>query len=169
VFGLEPGSAEMPSAARPFTAELVTRLVSYGIGVAPILLHCGVASPEVEEPPQAEYYRVPASTAATVNRTRRDGGWVVAVGTTSVRALESAAGLDGQVAAAEGWTELVVDPGRGPRVVHGLITGWHEPRSSHLLMLEAIGGRQLLATSYQAALQNRYLWHEFGDSHLILP
>jgi S-adenosylmethionine:tRNA ribosyltransferase-isomerase len=169
VFALEPGSTEMPSAARPFSAELVTRLVSFGVGVVPVLLHCGVSSPEADEPPQPEFYRVPASTAGAVNRTRQEGGWIVAVGTTSVRALESAVGLDGSVAAAEGWTELVVEPGREPRAVDGLITGWHEPRSSHLRMLEAVGGRALLETSYQAALQNRYLWHEFGDSHLILP
>jgi S-adenosylmethionine:tRNA ribosyltransferase-isomerase len=169
IFALEPGSAEMPSAARPFSTELVTRLVAYGVAVAPIVLHCGVSSPEAGEAPQAEYYRVPASTAAAVNAARRAGRWVVAVGTTSVRALESAAGAAGELAAAEGWTELVVRPEQGLRVVDGLITGWHEPRSSHLWMLEAVGGRPLLEASYRAALEGRYLWHEFGDSHLILP
>jgi S-adenosylmethionine:tRNA ribosyltransferase-isomerase len=169
IFALEPGSAEMPSAARPFTTELVTRLVAYGVSVAPIVLHCGVSSAEAGEPPQPEYYRVPATTAAAVNAARRSGGWIVAVGTTSVRALESAAGADGHAVAAEGWTELVVGPERRLRVADGLVTGWHEPRSSHLGMLEAVGGRSLLEASYLAALENRYLWHEFGDSHLILP
>jgi S-adenosylmethionine:tRNA ribosyltransferase-isomerase len=169
IFGLEPGSAEMPSAARPFTAELVTRLVACGVGVAPIVLHCGVSSPEAGEPPQPEYFRVPAKTAASVNAARRGGGLVVAVGTTSVRALESASGAEGQVVAVEGWTELVVGPERGLRVVDGLVTGWHEPRSSHLAMLEAVAGRWLLEASYLAALESGYLWHEFGDSHLILP
>jgi S-adenosylmethionine:tRNA ribosyltransferase-isomerase len=169
IFSLEAGSAEMPSAARPFTSELVTRLVACGIGVAPVLLHCGVSSPEAGEPPQAEYYRVPAATAAAVNAARRAGRWIVAVGTTSVRALETAAGAGGELTAAEGWTDLVIRPERGLRTVDGLITGWHEPRSSHLGMLEAVGGRSLLEASYRAALENRYLWHEFGDSHLILP
>lgn len=169
VFALEPGSAEMPSAARPFTQELVTRLVTCGIAVAPLVLHCGVSSAEAGEPPQPEYYRVPATTAARVNASRRSGGWIIAVGTTSVRALESAAGADGQVSAAEGWTELVVGPEHGLRVVDGLVTGWHEPRSSHLAMLETVAGRSLLEASYLAALEGGYLWHEFGDSHLILP
>jgi S-adenosylmethionine:tRNA ribosyltransferase-isomerase len=169
IFSLEAGSAEMPSAARPFTSELVTRLVACGVGLVPVLLHCGVSSPEAGEPPQPEYYRVPATTAAAVNAARQAGRWIVAVGTTSVRALETAAGGGGELVAAEGWTDLVIAPGRALRTVDGLITGWHEPRSSHLGMLEAVGGHSLLEASYRAALENRYLWHEFGDSHLILP
>jgi S-adenosylmethionine:tRNA ribosyltransferase-isomerase len=169
VFAIEAGSSEMPSAARPFTPELVTRLVAAGVGVVPVVLHCGVSSPESEEPPQAEYYRVPVATANAVNAVRRAGGWVVAVGTTSVRALESATGADGQTGPSEGWTDLVVGLAPRPPAVDGLITGWHEPRSSHLWMLQAIGGRALLEASYRAALENGYLWHEFGDSHLILP
>jgi S-adenosylmethionine:tRNA ribosyltransferase-isomerase len=169
IFALQAGSFEMPSAARPFTPELVTRLVAAGIGVAPVVLHCGVSSPESDEPPQAEYFRVPAGTATALHAARAAGGRIVAVGTTAVRALESATAAGRRTAAAEGWTDLVVGPGRPPRAVDGLITGWHEPRSSHLWMLQAIGGRGLLEASYQAALENGYLWHEFGDSHLILP
>jgi S-adenosylmethionine:tRNA ribosyltransferase-isomerase len=169
IFAMEPGSAEMPSAARPFTPALVTRLAALGIGVVPVTLHCGVSSPESGEPPQPEWFRVPAATAALINATRRAGGWIVAVGTTSVRAVESATGLDGRTAGTQGWTDLVVGPGHVLRAVQGMITGWHEPRSSHLAMLEAVGGRPLLEASYQAALDYGYLWHEFGDSHLILP
>ncbi len=169
IFAMEPGSAEMPSAARPFTPALVTRLVALGIGVVPVVLHCGVSSPETGEPPQREWFRVPAATAASINASRRAGGWIVAVGTTSVRAVESATGPDGRTAEAQGWTDLVVGPGRELRAVDGMITGWHEPRSSHLAMLEAVGGWPLLEASYRAALDNGYLWHEFGDSHLILP
>ena len=165
VFAVEPGSAEMPSAARPFTAELVTALVSRGITVAPLVLHTGVSSLEDHEPPFAEAYRVPAETARLVNGARR----VIAVGTTVVRALETVADRDGVVHPGEGWTELVITPERGVRAVDGLITGWHEPKASHLLMLEAIAGRDLLERSYQAALDAGYLWHEFGDSHLLLP
>jgi S-adenosylmethionine:tRNA ribosyltransferase-isomerase len=169
IFAQQAGSSEMPSAARPFTPELVTRLVAAGVGVVPVVLHCGVSSPETGEPPQAEYFRVPAATANAVNAVRRAGGWVVAVGTTSVRALESATSADGQAGASEGWTDLVVGLDRHPPAVDGLLTGWHEPRSSHLWMLQAIGGRALVESSYRAALENGYLWHEFGDSHLILP
>ncbi|MFF4774611.1 S-adenosylmethionine:tRNA ribosyltransferase-isomerase [Microtetraspora fusca] len=167
VFGVTPGSAEMPSAGRPFTAELVTALVARGVVVAPITLHTGVASPEKDEPPYPERFRVPESTARLVNLTREGGGRVVAVGTTVVRALESAA-RTGVVEAAEGWTSHIVTPSEGVRAVDGLITGLHEPRSSHLMMLSAIAGRELLSRSYQAALDGGYLWHEFGDTHLIL-
>jgi S-adenosylmethionine:tRNA ribosyltransferase-isomerase len=164
VYATEPGSAEMPSAGRPFTPEIVTALVARGIAVAPLLLHTGVSSPERGEPPYPERYRVPPSTARLARATREGGGRVIAVGTTVVRALETAA--EGEL---EGWTELVVTPERGVRAVDGLLTGWHEPDASHLLMLEAIAGRELTERSYAAALERRYLWHEFGDVHLILP
>jgi S-adenosylmethionine:tRNA ribosyltransferase-isomerase len=169
VFAVEPGSAEMPSAARPFSAALVTELVSRGIAIAPITLHCGVSSPEAHEAPMAERFSVPESTADLVNVTRRRGNRVIAVGTTVVRALETAAAESGVVHAAHGWTELVIAPERPIRAVDGMITGWHEPAASHLAMLEAVAGGELLARSYRAALACGYLWHEFGDSHLILP
>jgi S-adenosylmethionine:tRNA ribosyltransferase-isomerase len=169
VFATHPGSAEMPSAGRPFTAALVTRLVARGVLLAPITLHTGVSSPERHEPPYPERYSVPATTARLVEETRRAGGRVIAVGTTVVRALESAAAPDGTLAAADGWTGLVVTPQRGLFAVDGLITGWHEPQASHLQLLEATAGEPLLRRSYDAALAAGYLWHEFGDSHLILP
>jgi S-adenosylmethionine:tRNA ribosyltransferase-isomerase len=168
VYALDPGSAEMPSAGRPFTPELITALVAAGIAVAPITLHTGVSSPERHEPPFPEQYTVSPATAQIVNGTRAAGGRVIAVGTTVVRALETVADERGRVAADEGWTGLVIDPERGVRAVDGLITGWHEPEASHLLMLEAIAGEDLLRRSYESALAHGYLWHEFGDSHLIM-
>jgi S-adenosylmethionine:tRNA ribosyltransferase-isomerase len=168
-FATEPGSAEMPSAARPFTPELVARLVARGVHLAPITLHCGVSSPERHEPPYPERYAVPEATARLVDAVRWWGGRVIAAGTTVVRALETVAGDDGMVEAGEGWTDLIVSPDRGLRVVDGLITGWHEPEASHLALLEAVAGPELLAASYDAALGAGYLWHEFGDSHLVLP
>ncbi|GAB3679445.1 S-adenosylmethionine:tRNA ribosyltransferase-isomerase [Actinocorallia lasiicapitis] len=161
-------SAEMPSAARPFTEALVTRLVSAGVLIAPITLHTGVASPEAHEPPYAERYAVPAATAALAGHVREHGGRVIAVGTTCVRALETAVGDDGVVRASSGWTNHVVTPERGVRAVDGLLTGLHEPKSSHLMMLSAIAGDDLLNATYAAALSERYLWHEFGDLNLIL-
>ncbi len=169
VFATEPGSAEMPSAGRPFTPELVTALVSRGVAVAPVVLHTGVSSPEAHEPPYPERFRVPAGTARQIEATRAGGGRVIAVGTTVVRALESAVQPDGTVAAAGGWTRLVVTPATGVRAVDGLLTGWHEPEASHLQLLEAVGGRELVERSYAAALECGYLWHEFGDLHLLLP
>jgi S-adenosylmethionine:tRNA ribosyltransferase-isomerase len=169
VFSRDPGSAEMPSAARPFTEALVTELVTRGIVLAPITLHTGVSSQEAGEPPYAERYEVPPATASLVNAAHADGRRVIAVGTTVVRALESTADEAGRSHPGHGWTELVVTPERGVRVVDGLVTGWHEPESSHLAMLEAIAGRELLDASYAAAVAEGYRWHEFGDSHLILP
>ncbi len=168
VFAAHPGSAEMPSAARPFSARLVTRLVTAGVGFAPFVLHTGVSSPKAHEPPSAEWYRLAESSAALVNATRAAGQRVIAVGTTAVRTLETAVDGDGHVHAGEGWTDLVISPARGVAAVDGLITGWHEPQASHLQLLEAVTGRPLLEASYTAALARRYLWHEFGDSHLIL-
>ncbi|MDX3644186.1 S-adenosylmethionine:tRNA ribosyltransferase-isomerase [Streptomyces sp. MB09-02B] len=163
------GSAEMPSAGRPFTARLVAELVSRGVQFAPVSLHTGVASAEAHEPPYPERFAVPEASARLVNAARAGGGRVVAVGTTAVRAVESATGSDGVVRAREGWTDLVVTPERGVRVVDGLLTGLHEPEASHLLMLEAVAGRAAIDRAYGAAIEGRYLWHEFGDVHLILP
>jgi S-adenosylmethionine:tRNA ribosyltransferase-isomerase len=170
MFATEPGSAEMPSAGRPFTPEVVAHLLALGARFAPIVLHTGVSTTEVDEVPAPERFRVPSCTASKVNATRQAGGRVIAVGTTAVRALESAFDpAAGRVSASAGWTELVVTPERGVNVVDGLLTGWHEPEASHLLMLEAIAGRQLLEATYAAGIAQGYLWHEFGDVALILP
>jgi S-adenosylmethionine:tRNA ribosyltransferase-isomerase len=168
-YATEPGSAEMPSAGRPLTAEVLTALVAKGISVAPVVLHTGVSSPERSERPYPERYRVAPATARLVEATRRWGGRVIAVGTTVVRALETVARADGTIDAGEGWTALVVTPARGVRAVDGLVTGWHEPEASHLDILHAVGGRRLVERSYAAAVDAGYLWHEFGDLHLILP
>ncbi|MBA2457577.1 MAG: S-adenosylmethionine:tRNA ribosyltransferase-isomerase [Gemmatimonadales bacterium] len=169
VFATEPGSAEMPSAGRAFTREIVHRLARKGVEVAPIVLHTGVASLEYDEAPHPERYRVPEATADAVNRTRAAGGRIVAVGTTAVRALETVAAEDGRVSPGAGWTDLIVTPERGLFAVDAIVTGMHEARSSHLKMLEALAGCRHLALAYQAALRHRYLWHEFGDMHLIVP
>jgi S-adenosylmethionine:tRNA ribosyltransferase-isomerase len=168
-FATEPGSMEMPSAGRPFTAEIITRLVAGGVLFAPLTLHTGVSSPERHETPYPERYAVPEATARLVGAVRAWGGRVIAVGTTAARALETVASPDGRVSADEGWTGLVITPERGLWAIDGLLTGWHEPQASHLLMLEAAAGPDLLERSYAAALEAGYLWHEFGDSHLILP
>jgi S-adenosylmethionine:tRNA ribosyltransferase-isomerase len=168
-YALDPGSAEMPSAGRPFTPELVTRLVAGGVQVAPVTLHTGVSSPERHEAPYAEHFEVPEATARLVNAVHSWGGRVIAIGTTVVRALETAVTRGGAVAPMAGWTDLVITPEEGLHTVDGLLTGWHEPQASHLQMLEAAAGPELLALSYAAAIDQGYLWHEFGDSHLILP
>ncbi len=167
VFAREPGSAEMPSAGRPFTTELVTGLVAAGIAVAPVTLHTSVSSLEGDEPPQPERFRVPEHTAGLVTWARQHGGRVVAVGTTVARALETVARPDGTVGPGSGRTDLVLGPDRPAQVVDGLVTGWHEPQASHLLLLEAVAGPELVQRAYDAAVREGYLWHEFGDSCLL--
>src|SRR6266550_967992 len=168
VFAAEPGSAEMPSAGRGFTHEIIERLAQKGVRVLPLVLHTGVSSLEANEPPYPERYGVPYATAHAVNSARSDGSRVVAVGTTVVRALESVANDDGLVRGGAGWTDLVITPERGLRVVTAILTGLHDAKTSHLSMLEALAGRDHLDSAYQEALRNGYLWHEFGDLHLLL-
>jgi S-adenosylmethionine:tRNA ribosyltransferase-isomerase len=185
VYATETGSAEMPSAGRAFTPELITRLVARGVQIAPLILHTGVASLEENEPPYEEFYRVPSETARLVNAAHAADRRVVAVGTTVVRALETVTDQDGITHPGEGWTGLVVTPERGIRAVDAMLTGLHEPRSTHLAMLEALAEREPLMTAskrppalvgqehlkvaYAEALREGYLWHEFGDLHLMLP
>lgn len=169
VFALEPGSAEMPSAARPFTTPLVTELVARGVLFAPLSLHTGVSSLERGETPSPERFRVPPTTARLTNAVRSWGGRVIAVGTSVVRALETVASPDGTVAPDQGSTSLIVTPERGLRAIDGLLSGWHEPDSSHLQLLEAAAGADLLQSSYRAAREHGFRWHELGDAHLILP
>ena len=168
VYATEMGSAEMPSAGRAFTLELITRLVAKGIQIAPLVLHTGVASQEGHEPPYEEVYTVPVQTAATVNAARKQGRRIIAVGTTAVRALETTT-TNGVTYPGSGWTDVIITPERGIHAVDGMLTGLHEPKASHLAMLEALAGRDHLNVTYQEALDARYLWHEFGDLHLILP
>jgi S-adenosylmethionine:tRNA ribosyltransferase-isomerase len=177
IFATEPGSAEMPSAARPFTERLVTDLVAAGVVLAPVTLHCGLSSPESHELPVPERFAVPAATARLVNETRTAGRRVVAVGTTVVRALESALTTDGprpRLSAASGWTDLVLGSNRPAQVVDGLLTGLHDPEASHLMLLEAVAGAALVDAAYCALAHGapdggHYLWHEFGDTTLLLP
>ena len=167
VYATETGSAEMPSAGRAFTRPMLACLRKSGVQLAKLVLHSGVASLELHERPYEEWYEVSLRTAERVRAAKGRGGRVIAVGTTVVRALESSVDANGDVVASRGWTDLVITPERGVRVVDGLLTGLHEPRASHLAMLEAIAVRPTIETAYASALQHGYLWHEFGDMHLI--
>jgi len=168
VYASRPGSAEMCSAGRAFSAKVLDELRRRAVGITQVVLHAGVSSLEKDEPQYAEWYEVPEETVEAILRAKRRGGRVIAVGTTVVRALESSADEKGELVTSQGWTELVITPERGVRFVDGLLTGFHEPKASHLAMLEAIAGRQHLRKTYAAALEAGYLWHEFGDLQLIL-
>ena len=167
---LHPGSAEMPSAARPFSAELVARLVAAGVVFAPITLHTGVSSQEAQRGAAGRVVRGrrddrrPGQRRPRPRRPgdrgRHHGDPGHRVGHRTGRHV---------VAARSGWTELVISPDRPVRVVDGLITGWHNPDASHLLLVESVAGPELTQRAYDAAVAERYLWHEFGDSGLLLP
>lgn len=174
LFSRVPGSVEMPSAGRPFTPRLMEALSARGVGLATVVLHCGVSSLEVEsdrledQPLYPEPFRVPEATARAVNGTRLRGHRVVAVGTTVVRALESS-WEDGKVQPRQGFTRLYVRPPGRLKAVQGLITGLHDPLTSHLALLFALGPPRWIREAYQLAVESGFLWHEFGDSHLLLP
>ena len=175
IFATEMGSAEMPSAGRPFTRELVAALRASGVGIAPLVLHTGVSSPEHHEPPYEERYRVPHETAERINEAHAAGRTVIAVGTTVVRALETVTDEHGIVHPGAGWTDLVIAPDDELHAIDGLVTGLHEPHATHVSMIRAIarraGGRgaAVIDRAYREAIEHGYLWHEFGDAHLILP
>jgi S-adenosylmethionine:tRNA ribosyltransferase-isomerase len=147
-------------------------LLARGIGITGIVLHTGVSSLEIEDETvehQALYpepFHVSTATANAVNTTHARGGRVVAVGTTVVRALETAS-TEGRVRACVGSTGLYVHPGVAIRSVDGLLTGLHDPVTSHLAMLSAFTSIEQVKAAYTEAVGHRYLWHEFGDSHLI--
>ena len=162
------GSSEMPSAGRPFTSRMIQRLTSRGIEIATVTLarrrlECGT-----RRTPTRRVAQVSPDCAVAVRRAMKRGRRIVAVGTTVVRALESSLDRQRRITASRGWTSLHITPDRPMRVVDAIVTGFHEPTSTHLAILESIAGREHIERSYRIALEQRYLWHEFGDSHLIL-
>lgn len=167
IFAREPGSSEMASAARPFTPRIVHALQERGVEIVSVTLHCGVASFEAPERPAMERFSVPFETADAVNRARNEGRRVIAIGTTVLRAMESAES-GGAVHAASGWTDLVIDQNHRVQTVDGMLTGFHDTAATHQWILRAFLDRDLLAEAYAEAAAAEYLQHEFGDVHLII-
>ncbi|QHT69946.1 S-adenosylmethionine:tRNA ribosyltransferase-isomerase [Rhodocytophaga rosea] len=168
-FSFHPGSAEMPSAGRGFTSQVVDKLLEKGVVFAPVLLHTGVSSLEENEAPYPEYMEISPISAAIINAAKSRGNRIIAVGTTAIRAIESAAGTDGMLRPYRGNTSLFIDENYSLKITDALLTGFHEPRASHLHMLQALAGMDHLELAYQAAIAADYYWHQFGDLHLILP
>lgn len=174
LFAKVDGSAEMPSAGRPFTPRVLRFLRQKGVEIAEVTLHTGVSSHELVHPnveehgTYPEWYSIPEKTVQAIRAAKEAGRRVIAVGTTVVRALESAANDQGVVVPASGFTELFVHPGYRLRVVDGLLTGFHAPVTSHLAMLCAFIERDTIMDVYEEAVARGYLWHEFGDVHLII-
>ncbi len=167
VFARTIGSSEMPSAARPFTNAVLANLRERAVELATVTLHCGVASFEAPERPGSERFSVSSEAAARINAARREGRRVIAVGTTVVRALESAA-TGGGVTAASGWTDLVVDESYRLKAVDALLSGFHDAGATHMSMLRAFADAELLEDAYAKAGDRGYRCHEFGDVHLIV-
>lgn len=167
IFAREPGSSEMPSAARPFSTRVVTALKARGVEIVAITLHCGVASLEEPERPAAERYRVSPETAAAVNRARAEGRRVIAIGSTPLRALESSF-YENRIVASSGWTGLVIDQRHPVRTIDGLLSGFHQTTATHQSILRTFLGCDTLAAAYAEAAENGYYQHEFGDVHLML-
>jgi S-adenosylmethionine:tRNA ribosyltransferase-isomerase len=172
VYAREPGSAEMPSAGRAFTWRLLLDLRRRGVEAAYLVLHTGLSSYmddelDAQHPASEEEYFISETAAGKIARTKRQGGRVIAVGTTVVRALESVADEEGLIKAGHGYTRLHIAAGHRLKAVNGLLTGMHEPEASHLDLLTAFLPAEKIRDAYEEAVRLGYLWHEFGDLNLI--
>jgi S-adenosylmethionine:tRNA ribosyltransferase-isomerase len=177
IFADRPGAVAAPTAGLHFTPALVEALARAGIPVTPITLHVGVATftPVIEPDPRnhvmdREYYRIPQEAAEAITRTRREGGRIVAVGTTVVRALETAEESGNgvwTVQAGDGWTEKFIYPPYTFHVVDALITNFHLPRSTLLMMVAAFAGLERVRRAYQTAIAEGYRFYSYGDAMLI--
>ncbi|WP_335869577.1 S-adenosylmethionine:tRNA ribosyltransferase-isomerase [Bacillus sp. 2205SS5-2] len=172
VFASVPGSVEMPSAGRAFSWRLLEQLKAQGINFAFLSLHTGLSYYGEDQWPNPtkhpESFEIPLETEKLVNETKKRGGRVIAVGTTVVRAIESARHVGDEIQAGKGLTTLYINEGYDLNVVDGLLTGFHEPEASHLHLLTSLIKEKQLMASYQEALSQGYLWHEFGDVNLII-
>ena len=174
VYARERGSAAAPTAGLHFTERLLAELSEQGIGIAKVLLHVGlgtfrpVKTENVEDHVMhSEFYRVTAETAAQINQTRQRGGRIIAVGTTAVRTLETVAAEDGTMQAAEGWTQKYIYPGYRFKVIDGMVTNFHLPKSSLIMLVSAFAGREQVLNAYRVAIEEGYRFFSFGDAMLI--
>ena len=174
VYSRELGSAAAPTAGLHFTPELLEQIRAKGIPVCPITLHVGlgtfrpVKEDDIEDHAMhSEFCSIPEDTAAAVNRCHRSGGRVIAVGTTSCRTLESFTGEDGQLRAASGWTDIFIYPGYRFRCIDALVTNFHLPESTLIMLVSALAGRENVLHAYETAIENRYRFFSFGDAMFI--
>jgi S-adenosylmethionine:tRNA ribosyltransferase-isomerase len=174
VYARNDGSAAAPTAGLHFTEEMTRHLVGLGIQVVDLTLHVGlgtfrpVKTEEIRDHVMhSEYYELPASTAEAVNRTRAAGGRIVAVGTTACRVLETVAAEDGTVAKASGWTDIFLVPGYRFKVVDLLLTNFHLPGSTLMMLVSAFSGRERILDAYRRAIEEKYRFFSFGDAMLL--
>lgn len=175
VYAREPGSVAAPTAGLHFTESVLDEIRKGDVAVAEVVLHVGAGTfkpVEVEDPAEhvmhEEWFSIPANTADLLNVTRARGGRITAVGTTAVRTLESAVSSDGRFAPASGETAIFIRPGYGFRAVDHLLTNFHLPRSTLLMLVAAFAGYDLVMEAYRAAIAERYRFYSYGDAMLIL-
>ncbi|HYF95073.1 MAG TPA: tRNA preQ1(34) S-adenosylmethionine ribosyltransferase-isomerase QueA [Symbiobacteriaceae bacterium] len=175
VFAREWGSAAAPTAGLHFTPELLQRISAMGVEIHKVLLHVGLgtfrpvqAENVLEHKMHSEFYTVTPQTAESLNRIRRDGGRIIAVGTTSVRTLETVARADGTVEPGQGWTDIFIYPAYRFKTVDAMVTNFHLPKSTLLMLISAFAGRELVLNAYGEAVDQRYRFFSFGDAMLIL-
>ncbi|MBQ1504497.1 MAG: tRNA preQ1(34) S-adenosylmethionine ribosyltransferase-isomerase QueA, partial [Oscillospiraceae bacterium] len=175
VYSKNPGSAAAPTAGFHFTKELMAEIEAMGVRIARITLHVGLgtfrpvkAEEITEHVMHSEYYEIPAEAAKIINETRENGGRVICVGTTSTRTVESAAAEDGSITPCSGWTNIFIYPGYRFKTMNGLITNFHLPESTLIMLVSAFAGYEHTMNAYKIAVEERYRFFSFGDSRLIL-
>lgn len=175
VYSRELGSAAAPTAGLHFTKELLQKLKDKGVQTGFVTLHVGLgtfrpvkAEEITDHTMHSEHYEMPAETADLINRTHENGGRVIAVGTTSCRTLESVYQKEGCIRASEGWTNIFIYPGYEFRVLDGLLTNFHLPESTLIMLVSAFAGYEHTMAAYQTAVEEKYRFYSFGDSMLIV-
>ncbi len=175
VYSEHEGSAAAPTAGLHFTEELLNKLSSMGIKIAYVTLHVGLGTfrpvkvDVIEEHKMhSEYYVVTEEAAEIINTARKNGGRIICVGTTSLRTIESVANADGEINAGCGWTDIFIYPGYSFKTVAGLITNFHLPESTLLMLVSALAGREFIMEAYEEAVRERYRFFSFGDAMLII-
>ena len=175
VYAVHDGSAAAPTAGLHFTKELLAQVEEMGVSIAHVTLHVGLGTfrpvkvDDVESHHMhSEFYVVEESQAELINNTKKAGGRIVSVGTTSCRTLESAADADGTVRAGSGWTDIFIYPGYDFKVIDGLITNFHLPESTLLMLVSALAGKDNIMHAYEEAVKEKYRFFSFGDAMLIL-
>ncbi len=175
VYAKYDGSAAAPTAGLHFTPELLEEIRAMGVNIAEVTLHVGLGTfrpVKVEDVANhhmhSEFYQVDEETAALINRTKESGGRIISVGTTSCRTLESAADGNGRVKAGSGWTDIFIYPGYRFQIIDGLITNFHLPESTLLMLVSALAGKENVLAAYEEAVKERYRFFSFGDAMLIV-
>ena len=174
VYAEHEGSAAAPTAGLHFTKELLAQIQEMGVKIAHVTLHVGLGtfrpvkvSTVLDHPMHSEFYRIEEDAANMINETKKNGGRIICVGTTSCRTIESAAAEDGTIRACSGWTEIFIYPGYKFKILDCLITNFHLPESTLVMLVSALAGREHVLAAYEEAIRQRYRFFSFGDAMFI--